>query len=84
MPVVAGASMVLHPEGDFMKSELDLERLAADILAAYTRASELRQKGAAELLLQALEELAGKVCSCEGTLNEAYFQAIPPEKTARQ
>lgn len=61
---------------------LELERLAGEIFAAYNRATELRQKGAAELLLQALEELAGGASSCEDTLLEAYAQAIPCEQTA--
>ena len=61
--------------------DLELERLAGEIFAAYNRATELRQKVAAELLLQALEELAGGASSCEDALLEAYAQAIPREQT---
>jgi hypothetical protein len=65
-----------------MDFDRELEKLAGEILVAYNHAARLRQKDTAELLLEALEELAGEASCCEDTLLDAYARALPRMKTA--
>jgi hypothetical protein len=65
-----------------MDFDRELEKLAGEILVAYNHAARLRQKDTAELLLQALEELASGAFCCEDKLLDAYARALPRTKTA--